>query len=248
MEKNFAQNAKKNPKAFFDYVNTKTRTHLVFEKSLRKGVLPSDWKEAQVTPLFKKGEKSSPGNYRPDSLTSLICKVMEGIVRDSRIDHLNSNKLLSGRQHGFVSGRSCGTDLLATLDYRTSLLDSWSSVDAIYLDFSKAFDSVPHERLKVKLRALGVQGEGLAWIDDFLTNRCRRVCGNGQLSDWANVRSGMPQGCVLGPSLFVAFINDLPESVSGLCFMYSDDTKVYGEVDSEGDIKKLQSDLDSLVD
>ena len=190
----------------------------MFEKSLRKGVLPSDWKEAQVTPLFKKGEKISPGNYRSDSLTSVICKVTEGIVRDSLLDHLNSNKLLSGRQHGFVSGRSCGTDLLATLDYRTSLLDSGSSLNAIYLDCLQAFDTVPHERLKVKLRALGVQGEGLAWIDDFLTNRCRRVCGNGQLSDWANVRSGVPQGCVLVSSLFVAFINDLPESVIRLVF------------------------------
>ena len=119
---------------------------------MREGVHPSDWKEAQVTPLFKKGEKGSLGNCRPVSLTSVICKVMAGIVRVSLIDHLNSNELLSGRQRGFVSERSCVTNLLATLEDWTSLLDSGSSVDAIYLDFSKAFDSFPHERLKVILR------------------------------------------------------------------------------------------------
>ena len=126
-------------------------------------------------------------------------------------------------------------------------LDSGSSLDAIYLDSSKAFDFVKHEHPKVKLRVLRVQVEGLAWIDDFLTDRCQRVCVNTQLSDWACVRSGVPQGSVLVPSLFVVIINDMPESVSGLCSMYADYTKVDGEADCEIYIKKLRSDLDSLV-
>ena len=138
--------------------------------------------------------------------------------------------------------------MLATLEDWPSLLDSWSSVDAFCLEFSKAFDSVLHELLKVKLRAFRVQGEVRAWIDDFLPDRCQRVCVNGQLSDWACVRSGVPQGSVLGTSFFVAFINDLPETVSGLCSMYADDTKVYGETDNDVDIKKLQRDLDSRLD
>lgn len=103
---------------------------LVFQKSLNEGILPSDWKEAQITPLFKKGDKSSPGNYRPVSLTSVVCKVMESIVRDGIIQHLTSNKLLSKCQHGFISGRSCTTNLLATLEDWTNMLDSGSSVDA----------------------------------------------------------------------------------------------------------------------
>ena len=143
----------------------------------------------------------------------MICQVIVGIVRDSLI----SNELLSGRQPGFVCGRSCVTNLLATLKDWTSLLDSGSSVEAIYQEFSKAFDSVPRERLKVKLRALGVQGERLAWTYDFLTNRCQRVCVIGQLSDWACLICGVLQGRLFGPSLFAAFIKDLPETVSRLC-------------------------------
>jgi hypothetical protein len=115
----------------------------------------------------------------------------------------------------------------------------------VYLDFAKAFDSVPHERLLRKVQALGIGGNVLQWIRDFLVGRRQRVSVNGTVSDWAAVRSGVPQGSVLGPVLFVAFINDLPDVVSSLCSMYADDTKVYGAAEN---VSKLQDDLDRLVD
>jgi hypothetical protein len=216
-----------------------------FQKTLSEGVLPPDWKEAQVKPLFKKGDKSSPGNYRPVSLTSVVCKLMESIVRDRVIDHLTVNNLLSECQHGFIAGRSCTTNLLSTLDDWTRILDEGEPVDAVYLDFAKAFDSVPHERMLRKVQALGIGGNVLQWIRDFLVGRRQRVSVNGTVSDWAAVRSGVPQGSVLGPVLFVAFINDLPDVVSSLCSMYADDTKVYGAAEN---VSKLQDDLDRLVD
>jgi hypothetical protein len=170
---------------------------------------------------------------------------MESIVRDRVVDHLTVNKLLSDCQHGFIAGRSCTTNLLATLDDWTRILDEGEAVDAVYLDFAKAFDSVPHERLLRKIQALGIQGNALQWIRDFLVGRCQRVSVNGAVSDWAAVRSGVPQGSVLGPVLFVAFINDLPGVVSSLCSMYADDTKVYGAAKNASE---LQVDLDRLVD
>ena len=221
---------------------------VIFQKSLHEGVLPVDWKEAQVTPLFKKGEKDVPGNYRPVSLTSVVCKVLESIVRERVMGHLTANNLLSGCQHGFVSGRSCTTNLLSTLETWTLMIDEGSSVDAIYLDFAKAFDSVPHERLLKKVEALGIEGDTLQWIRDFLVGRRQRVSVNGSVSDWAAVKSGVPQGSVLGPVLFVAFINDLPGAVSSMCAMYADDTKVHGPVNNSEDGDKLQKDLDALVD
>ena len=147
---------------------------LIFSKSQAEGKLPHHWKEANVTPLFKKGEKCKPGNYRPVSLTSVLCKVMESIIRDDIIQHLERNNLLSECQHGFVAGRSCTTNLLAVLEDWTACLDTGVPIDAIYLDFAKAFDSVPHARLLSKLAAHGIKGNVLTWGASFYPNEPKR--------------------------------------------------------------------------
>jgi hypothetical protein len=121
---------------------------VIFNKSLQEGVVPPDWKLANVSPIFKKGNRTSASNYRPISLTSIICRLMESILRDAIVEHLKSNNLIRGSQHGFMPHRSCLTNLLEFLEVVTRLIDEGHSVDLLYLDFARAFDKVPHARLK----------------------------------------------------------------------------------------------------
>ena len=127
---------------------------------MEKGKVPETWKIGYVTPIFKKGKKSDPSNYRPISLTSIVCKTMESLVRHETMQHLLPNELLSRHQHGFMMSRSCTTQLLEVLDIWSRLLDEGDNVDVVYLDFAKAFDTVPHRRMMNKLYSYEIRGKG----------------------------------------------------------------------------------------
>ena len=221
---------------------------MIFKKSLEEGCIPNDWRKAKVAPIYKnKGSRSSTNNYRPVSLTSVLCKTMETLVRGKMITHLKDNNLICDQQHGFTSGRSCVTQLLDTLDCWTEILDRGESVDVVYMDFRKAFDSVPHRRLMKKVEAHGIRGRVYEWTQNFLTNRTQEVTVNGVTSAEAAVTSGIPQGSVLGPLLFIMYINDLPDHVENEVRIFADDTKIFKEVQRD-DKGSLQEDLDRLFD
>ena len=214
--------------------------------SLTEKCLPQEWKDAKVSPIFKKGSRSTPGNYRPVSLTSIVCKLTESIIRDHVMQHLVKNELLTSCQHGFVEGRSCVTQLLECLDLWTSILDKGGLVDVVYMNYAKAFDKVAHERLVTKLEGYGITGKVLGWIHNFLTGRRQKVVVNGEESDWAEVLSGVPQGSVLGPVLFICYINDLPEVIHTTVKMFADDTKVFADVSDASNITEIQEDINRL--
>ena len=220
---------------------------LLFDKTIAQGKLPSQWKVAEVRPIFKKGNKTSPGNYRPVSLTPIICKIFEKFIKDSIFKHLTVNNLLSDDQYGFCGGRSCTTQLLNTINDWFSYLDKNIPVDAVYLDFRKAFDTVPHERLLNKLHGYGVRGQLLDWIRDFLKDRSQYVTINDKSSSKIPVTSGVPQGSVLGPTLFIYFINDLPSLISIFIKIFADDTKAYLPILSNADRIILQKTIDDMV-
>ena len=218
---------------------------ILFQKSLEEGLLPDDWLKACVTAIHKKGDKNSPNNYRPVSITSIICKLMESIVRDEIVDHMVKYNLFSKQQHGFVPFRDCMTNLVTCLELWTEMIEEGDAIDVIYTDFSKAFDSVPHQRLLRKMKSLGIIGDTLGWVKGFLSNRRQRVRVDVALSDWISVISGIPQGSVLGPILFVIFINDMPEMIESMCQLFADDAKIFRSVnlrDNDGNMK-LQADL-----
>ncbi len=219
---------------------------LLFNTSLQSGSLPDDWKLANVTPIFKKGSKSLPCNYRPISLTSIVCKMLETLIRDKLVNHLEKNKLINNTQHGFRYKRSCLTNLLDFFYDIFNQYDENKAVDIIYLDFQKAFDKVPHKRLLTKLKSHGIQGVILKWIGNWLTNRKQRVVINGKASEWIDVTSGVPQGSVLGPVLFLVYINDIDDGITSIISKFADDTKIANSVVSYEQVIEMQKNLDKL--
>jgi hypothetical protein len=171
---------------------------------------------------------------------------MEVIIREHIVDYMKGNALFSNCQYGFLSGRSTTLQLLLALDDWTEALDNGGEIDCVYTDFSKAFDTVPHRRLIGKLKSYGISAEIVNWIEAFLVHRKQKVIVNGKSSEWENVISGVPQGSVLGPVLFVIFINDLPEEVLSTILLYADDAKIYRNVKQLMDQVILQTDLHNM--
>jgi hypothetical protein len=214
---------------------------IIFNKSIQEGKIPLDWKNANVVAIHKKGDKRIAGNYRPVSLTSVVCKTMEKLVRMRIMDHMASNQLFSRQQFGFLPGRSTLLQLLLALEEWMDMLEKGYEVDVIYMDFCKAFDKVTHSRLIDVLRHYGLHRKVLNWVKDFLHNRKQRVCLAGVSSGWEHVASGVPQGSVLGPILFVMYINTLPNVVKNASILlFADDAKVYKGVRNQADQRDLQ--------
>ena len=151
----------------------------LFNLSLEEGIVPSEWKEANISPLFKKGSRNKPEHYRP-----VVCKLLETLIRDHMVEFLVKHKLINTSQHGFLKARSCLTNLLCFLEEITKWVDDWSPVDVVYLDSQKAFDKVPHQRLLLKLKANGIGNDVINWIEKWLTYRRQRVIIDGEISNW----------------------------------------------------------------
>ena len=216
--------------------------------SLDKGILPRDWKRANIVPIYKGGNRSNPLNYRPVSLTSVLGKMCERVVKDAWMKDLEDRNVLTERQFGFRSGRSCTSNLLAfysrVID-EVQERDGW--VDGVYLDLKKAFDTVPHKRLLWKIAQYGgVGGKLLNWMEDYLKDREMRTVIRNKCSPWLRVISGVPQGSVLGPVMFGVYVNDMVEGIDSYVNLFADDAKVMRRVKSEDDCRRLQEDLDKI--
>ena len=178
----------------------------MFNLSLEEEIVPSEWKEANITPLFKKASRKKPENYRPVSLTSVVGKLLETLIRDHMVEILVKHKLINTSQHGFLKAKSCLTNILCFLEEITKWVDDGSPVDVVYLDFQKAFGKVPHQRLLFKLNAHCIGNDVINWMEKWLTHRRQRVIFDGEISNWKSVLSGVPQGSVLGHMLFLIYI------------------------------------------
>ena len=222
--------------------------YLIWRQSLNTGQIPNIFLQQTIVPVFKKGSKSNPENYRPVSLTSHIIKVFGRVLRTYMVEYIESNNLLSPNQHGFRIGKSCLTQLLNHFELILEILENDSNADVLYLDFAKAFDKVDHEILLNKLKSMGISGKIHDWLKSFLSNRTQYVMVNGKKSRGEPVQSGVPQGTVLGPILFIMYINDITEVIKH-CYIkiFADDSKLVKAIKSLTDRDLMQMDLQAVI-
>ena len=205
---------------------------MIFKNIIHTGIFPDQWKEANVTPVHKKKDKQTVSNYRPISLLPLFAKIFERIVFKNLYNYLKSNNLITKNQSGFTPGDSGTNQLLSLIhDIHKAFDDNRClEVRSVYLDMSKAFDKVWHEGLLFKLKQNGITGNVLKFFESYLSNRRQRVVLNGSCSSWAPILSGVPQGSVLGPLLFLIYINDLECGIISQIKFFADDTSLYSVV------------------
>ena len=218
---------------------------LIFQKSISVGKFPSSWKLANVQPVFKKDSRQYKTNYRPISLLPICSKIFEKIIFDEVYHFLFSNNLLSKHQSGFRPGDSTINQLLSITNDIYRSFEEGCETRAVFLDISKAFDKVWHEGLVFKLKQNGINGRLLSLISDFLSNRRQRVVLNGQESSWEPILAGVPQGSVLGPLLFLVYINDLTDNISSSMRLFADDSSLFLRV---RDIQVCQATLTNDLD
>ena len=221
----------------------------LLRKSLDTGKLPNQFKRAIVTPLYKGGDRSTPSNYRPVALTSHVAKCLEKVIRRHLVNYLESNKLMNTSQHGFRAGRSTISQLIEHLECVLNGLEEGKNVDVVYLDFSKAFDKVDHGILLHEMKRLGIGGKIGRWIRAFLQERTQQVSVEKSLSDTVNVASGVPQGTVLGPVLFLIVLLTIDENIH-YCTLgsFADDSKLIKFVENKQDTIQLQEDLQTVYE
>ena len=219
---------------------------MIFRKSLATGEVPDDWCTANVTPAFKKGQKYQAENCRPISLTRICCKIMEHVLASQIMSHGEKNKILYPLQHGSRRGRSCETQLIEFIDDLSKNLQNNQQTDVLVMDFAKAFDKVCHSLLAHKPQHYGIQGNVNRWTKNWLANRKQSVVVEGENSQFASVHSGVPQGSVLGPDLFLYYINDLPTKLHSTVRLFADDTISYLVIEISEDAALLQEDLVTL--
>ena len=218
----------------------------IFETSIKTSSIPDDWKDAKISAISKNRNKKLASNYRPISLTSIVWKCMEKIVRNHITSYMKENGLFSSKQYGFIYGRSTVLQLITILDTWTYEIDRGHHTNVIYMDFKKAFDIVPHKRQISKLNSLNIRKEIANWIEAFISNRRQKVAVNGKESNWHDVTSGIPQGTVLGPLLFVLYINDLPDLTQSDTFLFADDIKIFRSIINTNDQDILQQDIATI--
>ena len=200
----------------------------LFNVSLTEGDFPMEWKKANVYPVFKSGNPCLRTNYRPISVLSVIAKVFETIVHQQVTSYFISNDLFTKAQSGFRSGHSTQDVLLRVTEDWKLALDADDLVGIMFIDLSKAFDSIDHSLLIAKLFAYGFDGISLRWFTNYLSNRRQRVVLDHVYSDWAAVMRGVPQGSVLGPLLFIIYMNDLPAVIQHSHMnLFADDIALY---------------------
>ena len=218
----------------------------IYSSSLETGEVPEIFRIAYITPLHKGSSKTLPINYRPVSLTSHLSKTFERVIRKSLVSFLEINQKMNINQHGFRQGRSCLSQLLEHYDNILKILEDGNNADCIYLDFAKCFDKIDTGLLCHKLKQSGVNCKIGVWLHNFLVNRRQYVVSGDEISQSSDVISGIPQGTVLGPILFLIFISDIDKNINSIASMFCDDTRLMGKISNEEDVEKLQQDLNHI--